>query len=250
MFQFTKNLYFCNPIFGKKKQKNTTIMKEQIEEKNTEMGNVITRSEEFIQKNQKKITIIAAAIVAVALIVFCVIKFYIQPREQRASEEMFFAENYYNAGDFEKALNGDDSHRGFISIIDNYGCTKAGNLAKYYAGIASLRMGNYDDAAKYLDSYKGKDLYTKPIAIMAEADAEVERGNTDAAVKLYLKAAATNENEVSSPAALFKAGVCYIMLNNNEKAVECLKHIKTKFPRSIEAQNPDTDRMIAIAETM
>ena len=46
-------------------------MKEQIEEKNTEMGSVITRTEEFIEKNQKKIIIVACAVLAVAVIIFC-----------------------------------------------------------------------------------------------------------------------------------------------------------------------------------
>lgn len=223
-------------------------MKEQLEEKNTEMGNVITRSEEFIQKNQKKIIIITAAVVAVALIIFCVVKFYLQPRETKAAEAMFAAEQYFDNGDFQKALEGDEMHPGFLAVIDNYGSTKAGNLARYYAGIASLRLAKYDDAVKYLSDYNGKDTYTKAIAIMAEGDAQAELGNIEAAVKLYVKAAEANDNEITAPAALFKAGACYIALGNETKALECLKQIKTKYPTSTEAQNPDTDKFIAIAE--
>ena len=56
------------------------------------MGNVITRSEEFIEKNQKNIIIVVIAIVVVILAIFGLRKWYFQPRETRAAEEMFAAE--------------------------------------------------------------------------------------------------------------------------------------------------------------
>ena len=61
-------------------------MEKQVEEKNTEMGSVITRSEEFIQKNQKTILICVVAIVVIVLAVFGLRKWYFQPREVRAAE--------------------------------------------------------------------------------------------------------------------------------------------------------------------
>ena len=221
-------------------------MKEQLEDKNTEMGNVITRSEEFIQKNQKTIIIIACAIVVVAFAIFGYFKWYKAPRETRAAEEMFAAEQYFLQGDYQKALEGDDNNRGFISVIDNYGCTKAGNLAKYYAGIANLRMGNYEEAQKWLKKYNGKDSFTKPIAIMAQGDVDMEQGNTEAAVKKYLEAAKADDNAVTAPAALFKAGMGYLMLGNNEKALDCFKQVKRNYPESTEWN--DIDRYIGLAE--
>ena len=77
-------------------------MEKQIEEKNTEMGSVITRSEEFIQKNQKNIIICVAAVLVVVLAVFGLRKWYFQPREVRAAEEMFAAEQWFAQGDYEK----------------------------------------------------------------------------------------------------------------------------------------------------
>ena len=221
-------------------------MKEQLEEKNTEMGNVITRSEEFIRKNQKTIIIIACAIVVLAFAIFGYFKWYKAPRETRAAEEMFAAEQYFLQGDYQKALEGDDNNRGFISVIDNYGGTKAGNLAKYYAGIANLRLGNYDEAQKWLKKYNGKDSFTKPIAIMAQGDVEMEQGNTEAAVKKYLEAAKADDNAITAPSALFKAGMGYLMLGNNENALDCFKQVKRNYPESTEWN--DIDRYIGLAE--
>lgn len=220
-------------------------MKEQLEEKNTEMANVINRYEEFIQKNQKTIITVACVIVAVALIIFCYFKFYKAPRENRAAEAIFYAENYFDNGDYQTALDGDGTNPGFLSVIDNYGCTKAGKLAKLYAGIASLRLGKYDEAAKFFSDYNGKDLYTKPLAIMGEADALAEQQKFDEAAKLYIKAAETNENDITSPAALFKAGLCYLG-TDNAKALDLFNQVKTNYPTSTEY--PEIDKYIGLAE--
>ena len=219
---------------------------EKIEDKNTEMGSVITRSEEFIEKNQNTILIVIAAIVVVVLAFFGLRKFYFQPRETRAAEEMFAAEQWFAQGDFEKALNGDDTFRGFLGVIDNYGSTKAGNLAKYYAGISNLRLGNYDEAIKWLGKYKGKDTFTRPLAEMAQGDAEMELGNTEKAVQLYLKAAKMENNYITSPTALFKAGMGYLMLENNDKALDCFQQVKKNYPEATEWQ--EIDKYIALAE--
>ena len=221
-------------------------MEKQIEEKNTEMGSVITRSEEFIQKNQKTIIICVVAVLIVVLAIFGLRKWYFQPREVRAAEEMFAAEQWVAQGDYEKALNGDDTFRGFLGVIDSYSCTKAGNLAKYYAGMANLRMGNYDEAAKWLGKYSGKDLFTAPLAVMAEGDAEIELGNTEKAVNLYLKAAKMNDNYITSPSAWFKAGLVYLTMGNNSKALDCFKNVKQNYPEATEWQ--DIDKYIALAE--
>lgn len=221
-------------------------MEKQIEDKNTEMGSIITRSEEFIEKNQKTIIIVIVAILVVILAIFGLRKWYFQPRENRAAEEMFAAEQWFAQGDFDKALNGDDTFRGFLGIIDNYGCTKAANLAKYYAGISNLRLGNYDEAIKWLGKYNGKDTFTRPLAEMAQGDAEMELGNTDKAISLYIKAANMENNYITTPTALFKAGMGYMMLGDNAKALDCFQQVKKNYPEATEWQ--EIDKYIALAE--
>ena len=126
-------------------------MEKQIEEKNTEMGNVITRSEEFIQKNQKTLIIVGIAIVVLAVAIFAYFKWYKAPREVRAANEMFAAEQWFAQDSLQIAMKGNAMHMGFEAIADEYGSTKAGNRAKYCAGIICLRQGEYQKAIDYLD---------------------------------------------------------------------------------------------------
>lgn len=223
-------------------------MEKQIEEKNTEMGSIIDRSEQFIQKNQKTIIIVIVAILVVILAIFGLRKWYFQPREVRAAQEMYAAEQWFAQGDYQKALDGDDTYRGFLSVADKYSCTKAGNLAKYYAGIANLRLGNYDQAKHWLKKYNGKDTFTRPIAAMAQGDAEMELGNTAKAIDCYMKAAKMENNYITTPSALFKAGMGYLIQGDNSKAIDCFNQIKSNYPEATEWQ--EIDKYIALAEAV
>lgn len=223
-------------------------MEQQIEERNTEMGNLISRSEEFIQKNQKTLIIVVVAIVVLVLAIFGMNKWYFQPRETRAAEAMFAAEQWFSQGDYEKALNGDDTYQGFLSVIDDFGGTKAGNLAKYYAGCSYLRLENYEEAFLWLNKYRGEDTFTRPQAEMLMGDAQIEMGNPSEAVKHYIKASKMENNAVTTPTALFKAGMVYLQLEDNAKALDCFNQVKLNYPESSEWR--DIDRFIAIAEAL
>lgn len=219
-------------------------MKEQIEEKNTEMGSVITRSEEFVRKNQKAIIIAVCAIVVVIVAIFALKKWYFEPRENRASEEMFAAEQWFAQGEFQKSLEGDDTYRGFDAIIDQYGSTKAGNLAHYYAAVANLRLGNYDQALAHAKKYNGRDTFTRPISTMIQADALIEQGQTKEAASLYEKAAREGDNFITAPTALFRAGMAYVILGQKADALRCFQQVKEKYPESTEW--PEIDKYIGL----
>ena len=221
-------------------------MKEQQEEKNLEVSGIIAKAEQFVEKNKKKLTIGAVAVVVVALAMWAYVALVAQPRQVRAAEDMFAAEQWFNQGDFEKALNGDDQFLGFTDIIDEYGCTKSGNLAKYYAGICQLNLGQYNEAIDLLKSYKGKDAFTGAEALMLIGDAYAEMDNAKDAVSYYEKAAAKASNFIISPTALWKAGMMYIALGDNESATKAFQQIKDNYPESPEYS--EVDKFIAYAE--
>ena len=221
-------------------------MKEQQEEKNLEVSGIIAKAEQFVEKNKKKLTIGAAAVVLVALAIWAYVALVAQPRQARAAEDMFAAEQWFNEGDFEKALSGDDQFLGFTDIIDEYGSTKSGNLAKYYAGICHLNLGQYNEAIDLLKSYKGKDAFTGAEALMLIGDAYAELEKANDAVNYYEKAAAKADNFIVSPTALWKAGMMYIALDKNDDAVKAFQQIKEKYPESPEYS--EADKYIAYAE--
>ena len=222
-------------------------MKEQKEENNLAIQDVVSKTEEFIAKNQRIIIIVVAAILVIVLGYFGIKKLHLEPKEREAAEMLFGAENRFLEGNYELALKGDDKFIGLIDVVDGYSSTKQGNLAKYYAGIASLKTGQFDDAVSYLKSYKGKDTFTKALAVMALGDAYIELGDMSNAISKYKKASENTNNSIVAPSAMFKLGLAYYTDNNMTSAEETFKKLKANYPYAVEAR--EIDKYIALVET-
>jgi tetratricopeptide (TPR) repeat protein len=207
---------------------------------------VLSRTERFIENNQKILTIVIGAIVIVVLVFFGFKRFYMAPREKEAKEQMFMAEQYFGIDSLNLALNGDGMYPGFLDIIDDYGMTKGGNLSKYYAGICYLKMGNFDQAIDLLSSFKGKDQILGPMAKGAIGDAYMEKNDASKAASYYLEAADLRDNEFTTSLFLLKAGQANEILKDYKKAVELYERIKYKYPTSQEAR--EIDKYIARAK--
>lgn len=205
----------------------------------TEVESALTRSEQFLEANQKLIGIIIGTIVVVTVGYLGMNKFYLEPRSTEAQEQMFMAQNYFEKDSFNLALNGDGNNPGFLDIIDDFGSTDAGNLAKYYAGVSYLQLGQYDDALEYLKKFSTDDLLLGPVSVGAQGDAQLELGKTDKAISLYTEAYKMNDNDLTTPLYMLKAGE---LLESSNKAADALKlyeTIKQKFPESNEGRNID-----------
>jgi tetratricopeptide (TPR) repeat protein len=213
--------------------KNKT--EEQVDGLETVEG-ALTRTERYIEENQKSLTIIIAAIIIIVGGYLAYQKLYVAPKEKEAIKEMFVAEQYFAKDSFNLALNGDNNYPGFLSIIDDYGVTKVGNLSNYYAGVCYLRMGQYEKAIEYLEDYELEDKMIAPIAIGAIGDCYMELGKDNEALSNYLKAADYNENEFTAPIYLLKAALTYEKLNNYNKAIEIYEKIERKYNKSAEAR--------------
>lgn len=233
---FVKKSYFCGTIL-----KSKTMAKKNAQQPDNlqELESALTKTERFIEENQKPITIAVIAVIVVVTAFLGINRFYVQPRQDEAVSQMFMAENYFESDSFNLAINGDGNYLGFLDIIDDYKMTKAANLAKYYTGISYLHLGQFEDAIDYLDQFNTKDLLLGPIAEGAKGDASLELGDMDAALSHYRKAYRMNENELTSPIYMMKAAKVLESQDNLEDALAIYQEIKSKFPESIEGQEAD-----------
>ena len=204
-----------------------------------EVEHALTTAELFFEKNAKLISIVFGAAVVLALLLLATHRFYTLPRETKAKEQIFTAEQYFEKDSFNLALNGDGNYPGVLDIIDNYGRTPSGNLAKYYAGISYLHIGKYKEAIEYLESFKTDDLLLKPIAAGAIGDAYAEQGNKEKALKYYTDAVEMNDNNFTTPVYMLKQGRMSEMMGNKEKALSTYKLIKDKYADSNEGRLAD-----------
>jgi tetratricopeptide (TPR) repeat protein len=220
-------------------------MAKKEEKTHDELENVqhaLTSTEAFIEKYQKQLIIGVASVVLIVLAVLSFHNFYMAPRELAAENEMYKCQAAFAADSFKIALDGNKNSIGFKEIVSEYGITASGKLAAAYAGICYYKLGQYEDAIKYLSQFDGDDTYFSTSVIGLTGDCYVELGETSKAIS-YFEKAADKENAVMSPVYLKKAGLVYESLNEPAKAEKEYTTIKDNYPKSPEAT--DIDKYLA-----
>lgn len=209
-----------------------------------EEKNLVTRFQDYWVRYNKHI-VYSVTILVLLIAGLIGYKSLIQePNEKKASEAMFHAEEYFRMDSIRLALYGDNINAGFQKIIAKYGGTKGGNLALFYAGSCYLKMGDFNNAIKYL-----KDFSTPASQVQARAygllgDAYSELNKKEDAVGAYKKAGTTFEkDDFISPEYLFRAGYLYESMGKTKEAIEMYQTIKDKYPSS--QRGYDIDRYLA-----
>ncbi|MFI3258592.1 MAG: tetratricopeptide repeat protein [Rikenellaceae bacterium] len=205
------------------------------------MGEVaMTKTETFFEENGKKVAMAILGVIVVASAIFGYKSLVIDPTEERASEAMFYAQAIFDGAtpDFETALNGDAEVTGFLEVIENYGSTKAGNLAKHYAGVCYVKLGDNANAVKYLTQYKAQKSVPAQIInaqnLGLQGDVAVNEKQYSKAVGLYTAAANAANNILTAPLFLRKAAQAAIAAGDTAQAKSLLDRISTEYPQSSE----------------
>lgn len=162
-------------------------------------------------------------------------RYYISSQDETAQIEMFPSVYQLEADSLKKALNGDGKTPGLLSVADNYGSTKGGNLAEFYSGVALLKEGKYDEAIEHLKSFSSSDLLVQARAYALTGDAYMEKKSFDEAADYYRKAADYKANKFFTPGYLMKLAIAYEQAKQNDKAIETYSEIIEKYGESAEA---------------
>ncbi len=211
-----------------------------------EVNEALTGAGKWIEDNANLISWIVCGIAVVVIGIIAINQYIIKPKALEASNENAKAVVYFMAGDFDKALNGDEAECiGFEAIAEEYSLYQQGELAALYAGICYYEKGDYENAAKYLKKFSADDLNIDPAANQLLGDAYVELGEYGKAASAFENAAKSG-NDMIAPMSLKKAGIVYLHEGQKAKALKAFKAIKENYPSSAEAQ--DIDKYIAIAE--
>ena len=219
---------------------------EQVVEKTRHRSNLpietpeaFSKFEEYINRNKNIITAIVGGLVLVIGGYFAFKYLYLQPKEEEAQKQIFFAQRYLERDSLALALNGDKNYPGFLKIIDEYKWTKAANLSHYYAGSIYLRQGKFDEAINHLNDFNGKKTAVQAMAFGLLGDAYTEKGSFDEGIDHYKKAAYTVENEATTPFFLKKAAMALEHEKNNDEALKLYQEIKSKYPNSAEGRDAE-----------
>ena len=188
----------------------------------------------FWENNKKKITQILVAIIVIVGGFLSYKNFIQAPKEQKASEELFAAENLFRKDSFNLALNGAAGTTGFLKVISKYDGTKAGNIAKLYAGECYIHLGDFQKAIDQLNDFNAngaKQIEAKVEGLLGDASSELKKN--DEAIAHYKNAGTIfPEDQAISSEYLFRGALLSEVSGKNDQAIELYQIIKDKYPRT------------------
>ncbi|MBR0078002.1 MAG: tetratricopeptide repeat protein [Bacteroidales bacterium] len=189
----------------------------------------------FFKNNEKIIYGVLLGILVVVILIIALFRFIITPRNQKAAEAIMAPIEQFTlalgTGDslaFAAALDGNEETDGFLTIIDDYGSTKAGNTARYYAAVCYLQQRDPEEALDMLLKYKKNDDNVWYKAQLLIGDLYDEQGDVENAKKYY-KHAMKGNTELVAPEAAFKLGMLYEREENWSEAYNNYQFIQDKF---------------------
>jgi len=208
----------------------------------TQSPNTVTK---LWDQYSKQLSLAALIIIFIVGAWYAYQEFYQLPKEKKAVEALFRAEEYYRKDSIALALNGDGQNLGFIKFIEKHNGTQAANLACFYAGSCYLKIGDNAKAITYLEKFSSDSKITQARAYKLLGDAFGDSGKNKEALEYYKKAGHYFEkDEVNSPDYLFMAAYfADQVIKDNTEAIALYEEIRSKYPRS--QQSFDAEKNLA-----
>ncbi len=235
----------------KPKNKKEELLQDQHDSTTAEVFSTLdesaSKTEAWVSKNQNYILGIIGVVALGVLGYLAYDNFVQEPKEASAANELYYPQQYFDQALTNEeakdslltlALNGAEGKYGFLDIIEEYKGTKAANLANYAAGMAYLKLQNYEEAISHLENFSSDDNVYKSLAIGGIGDAFSQLEQPQEALDYYERAiSAAGNNDFSAPRFLYKAGILALTLDQKEKALGFFERIKDEFSEAQEANN-------------
>lgn len=187
----------------------------------------------FFEENKNRIAIYAGilAVVILAIVLFMNNK---KKNNELAGTELSRIMNAYDSGNYLEAIEGRAGTKliGLKKLVDSYGSTENGEIAKIYIANAYNNLGKLDDAYKYYQDYSGSNKIFKATALAGQASYQAYKKNYEKAADFYKKAAFVSDADALNPEYLLHAGTCYMTVGKNSDAKELFEIIKKDYKTS------------------
>ena len=158
---------------------------------------------------------------------------YIQSAQHdRADEALGSILKFYEDADYRTAIEGTGELLGLLDIVDQFGGTPAGNLARFYAGDALFRLADYEGALEHFEQFNDRDDIIGASVVAGRASIHEMKGEFERAGELYERAASMEDNVVHSPRYLMSSARAYIQAQAYDRAEEVLEDIEDEYPDS------------------
>jgi tetratricopeptide (TPR) repeat protein len=190
-------------------------------------------TQSFLEQNQNLVMYVLGGIAALLLGWWLYKILIVEPKQKDAVAAMWQAEVQFGRDSFQLALdNPGGGFDGFVAIADKYSGTKAGNLAKYYAGACYLQSGDFDNAIKYLDDFSPEGDLLPAMKYGMLGDCYSEKKDFSKALSLYEKAANASKVDLVTAYYLKKLGMLYNHEGKADDAQKAFERLRRDYPNA------------------
>ena len=156
--------------------------------------------------------------------------YYQNQQAREAAEALAPVQSTFAEGNYEAALGTGEGQAGLLKVIEDYGSTPAGNLARLLAADAYFQLEQYEKALSMVEEYEaGEDVYGAGARAL-EAAVYEHRDDFEQAAGLYMDAAEIFPTEQSAPQYLVNAGRNYEAAGDYEAALDAYRRIEEEYP--------------------
>jgi tetratricopeptide (TPR) repeat protein len=210
--------------------------KKEQEEVIVDVKDVYTKTELFVDRNRKLLTTVLGVIVLVVAAGAAYYYLMVKPAEQNANNDAWKAEQYFEIDSLDLAMFGDGLYPGLEDITNTHSGTKAASRSHYQLGIIARDRGNFDEAISHFEEVSLDDEVVSVLAQGNIGDCQVELGQYEDAAKTFERAAAsargTDAAPFTAPLMHYKAGIVFMELGQNDKAVDHFETIVEDYPEA------------------
>ena len=187
----------------------------------------------FFEEHKNRIAMYAGilAVVILAIVLFMNNK---KKNNEIAGTELARVMNVYDSGNYLEAIEGRTGTKlmGLKKLVQSYGSTENGEIAKIYIANAYSNLGKLEDANKYYQDYSGGNKIFKATAFAGQASYQAYKLNYEKAADLYKKAAFVSDADVLNPEYLLHAAINYMAAGKNSDAKDLFDKIKKDYKTS------------------
>lgn len=219
-------------------RKKKKITKKEIKEDKLVTTFYNTRS--FIETNQQKLFIGVGAIVVVIVALI----WYSNKKSEdnlAASQQLSFILPLFEKGSYQEAIDGRPGTGlvGLKAIVENYGNTEQGEIAKIYLANSYFALGDYENSLEYFKDYSGGSKIHKASSYAGAAGCYEQMKDYAKSAEYYMKAAKITELESQKADYFLHAAINLIKSGDSKEAKSLLDRIKSEYKNSTAAGQVD-----------
>ena len=178
-------------------------------------------------ENNSKIkigTYVLGGLVVLILLYFSYRQFIVKPSNEKSNDGWWIAMNYITKDSTDQAI------KLLVPFVKKYDGNSGGEIGQYLLGTQYMKKGEYRKALENLEGVSLDDSYISVFSIGLQGDCYSDMRNYDKALSFYTDAADAQDNELTTPMYLFKAGLVAEKLKKNEDATVFYTRIRDDYP--------------------